>query len=56
MNSKENIIGDNYLQYTYDEAGKYHVFNYGMAIGFPVNEQRYAFSMMFQVIFPPIKL
>lgn len=53
MNSKEDIIGDSYLQHTYDENR--HITSSTMVwpswVSRP-NEQRYAFSMMFQDYLP----
>jgi hypothetical protein len=53
MNSKEDIIGDSYLQHTYDENR--NITSSAMVwpswISRP-NEQRYAFSMMFQDYLP----
>ena len=53
MNSKEDIIGDSYLQYTYDEDGNItsSTMIWPSWVSRP-NEQRYAFSMMFQDYFP----
>ncbi len=53
MNSKEDIIGDSYLQHTYDENRNIT----SSAMVWPSwvsrpNEQRYAFSMMFQDYLP----
>ncbi len=53
MNSKEDIIGDSYLQHTYDENR--NITSSTMVwpgwVSRP-NEQRYAFSMMFQDYLP----
>jgi len=53
MNSKEDIIGDSYLQYKYDEYGE--ISSYARvwpSWNSRPNEQRYAFSMMFQDYLP----
>lgn len=53
MNSKEDIIGDSYLQHTYDENRniKSSTMVWPSWVSRP-NEQRYAFSMMFQDYLP----
>ena len=53
MNSKEDIIGDSYIQHTYDD--NQHIISsetiFPSWVSRP-NEQRYAFSMMFQDYLP----
>jgi hypothetical protein len=53
MNSKEDIIGDSYLQHTYDENRNItsSTMVWPSWVSRP-NEQRYAFSMMFQDYLP----